>query len=198
MADQERHASGSSRWYHDEARAALLNSEVSNKIRGLWGGFTAFVLRDNVLEVAVGLIFATAFTKLVTSLVSNIILPPISLLPFMSKNLDEKFLVLKKGPNFEPPNGYNTREQASGDGAIVWAYGAFADEALKFIGVGAALYLIATVYGAFTKDSIIRDTIRCMYCRKEISAKAKRCPLCTSWLDGREDKETSALAPHES
>ena len=66
---------------------------------------------------------ATAFTKVTNSLVSDVILPPVSLLPFMSKNLEEKFLVLKRGPNYEGPNGYNTREQAAQDGAVVWAYG---------------------------------------------------------------------------
>jgi len=198
MADQQTSSSPneSGRWNSAELRASLIGSEqrVSRHISSLWSGFTSFVMRDNVLEVAVGLIFATAFTKVVTSLVSDILLPPISLMPFMSKNLDEKFLVLKKGPKYTKPFGYNTRGQAVGDGAVIWTYGSFIDEMLNFVGVGIALYFLATLYGACTKDSIIRYTVHCQYCRKEISAKAKRCPLCTSWLDGREDKETSALA----
>ncbi|TFK26169.1 gated mechanosensitive channel, partial [Coprinopsis marcescibilis] len=189
-----------SRWISDDARTGLLHAEtrVSGKIRSLWSGFLSFALRDNVLEVAVGLIIATAFTKVVSSLVSDIILPPISLFPFMSKKLEEKFLVLRKGPNYEKPFGYNTREQAIADGAVVWAYGAFSDEVITFITVGITLYSIATAYGYFSRESIIKPTMRCPYCRKEISVKAKRCYLCTSWLDGREDKETSALAHHES
>ncbi|KAH6916224.1 large-conductance mechanosensitive channel [Coprinopsis sp. MPI-PUGE-AT-0042] len=161
-----------SRWGND-ARTALLDTErqVSRRFQSLWTGFTAFALRDNVLEVAVGLILATAFTKVTNSLVSDVILPPVSLLPFMSKNLEEKFLVLKRGPNYEGPNGYNTREQAAQDGAIVWAYGAFGDEVVKFIGVGISLYVIASLYGALSKESIIRHTMHCQYCRKEISAK---------------------------
>ncbi|KAF8911606.1 ion channel [Gymnopilus junonius] len=184
-------------WVSDDTRAALLNTEskVKNKIRSVWGGFVNFALRDNVLEVAVGLIIAAAFTSVVKSLVSDILLPPISLLPFMSRNLEEKFVILKKGPHFRGPNqvGYNTRKQALDDGAVILTYGAFFDELVNFIGLGLVLYLVANIYGYFSKDSIIKNTTKCTYCRKEIGSKAKRCPMCTSWLDGREDKETSVL-----
>ncbi|KAF9562996.1 ion channel [Agrocybe pediades] len=186
------------RW--DETRAALMHTEttVRRKVNSIWTGFTAFALRDNVLEVAVGLIIATAFTAVVNSLVSDILLPPLSLLPFMSRNLEEKFFVLRKGPLFQRPYGYNTRKQAVEDGAVILTYGAFLDNLVNFLGVGLALYCIANVYGYFSHDSIIRHTVKCPYCRKEISVKAKRCPMCTSWMDGREDKETSALPARAS
>ena len=68
---------------------------------------------------------ATAFTSVVNSLVSDILLPPISLLPFMShKNLPEKFWILRGGPNGS--NGYNTLKQAAEDGAVTMAYGSVA------------------------------------------------------------------------
>ncbi|KDQ59937.1 hypothetical protein JAAARDRAFT_126836 [Jaapia argillacea MUCL 33604] len=186
----------------DDTREALLDAEhtMSRKVKGAWDGFTDFALRDSVLEVAVGLIIAAAFTRVVNSLVSDILLPPISLLPFMSRNLEEKFWVLKRGPHYTRPQGYNTRQQAAEDGAVTLTYGAFLDQLVNFIGLGLALYTIANIYGYFSHDSIIKHTVKCKYCRKEISQKvclwslAKRCPLCTSWLDGREDRETSALA----
>ncbi|KDR75563.1 hypothetical protein GALMADRAFT_268127 [Galerina marginata CBS 339.88] len=168
-------------------------SRVKRTFRSAWTGFVQFALRDNVLEVAVGLIIATAFTAVVNSLVSDVLLPPLSLLPFVSRNLEEKFLVMRKGPHYL--NGYNTRKQAVEDGAVILTYGAFIDQLVNFIGIGVILYIIANIYGYFSKDSIIRHTVKCTYCRKEISSKAKRCPMCTSWLDGREDKETSALSP---
>ncbi|PPQ67953.1 hypothetical protein CVT26_005833 [Gymnopilus dilepis] len=188
--------------FPDTTREALLHTEsrVKNKIRSVWTGFVDFALRDNVLEVAVGLIIAAAFTSAVKSLVSDVLLPPISLLPFMSRNLEEKFLILKKGPHYRGPDhvGYNTRRQATEDGAVIMAYGAFLDELVNFIGLGLVLYLVANIYGYISKDSIITHTVKCTYCRKEISAKARRCPMCTSWLDGREDKETTALDPPHS
>ncbi|KAF9524327.1 ion channel [Crepidotus variabilis] len=193
MADQRQ----PSRWNSAEARTHLMNAEtmVSNRVKGIWSGFLDFALRDNVLEVAVGLIVASTFTAVVNSLVSDILLPPLSLLPFMSKNIEEKFWILQRG--IHGSQGYNTRKQAIDDGAVIMMYGQFINKIVDFICIGLSLYLIATLYGAFSHDSIIRHTIRCRYCRKEISEKAKRCPLCTTWMDGREDKETSALPHHD-
>ncbi|KAF9479888.1 gated mechanosensitive channel [Pholiota conissans] len=186
-------------WASDEARRALLRdaeTDVKRKVKTAWSGFTSFALRDNVLEVAVGLIIASTFTAVVNSLVSDIILPPLSLLPFMSRNIEEKFWILRKGPHFKNLGGYNTRNQAVEDGAVILTYGAFIDKFVNFIGIGLTLYLLANVYGYFSHESIIRHTMKCKYCRKEMSEKAKRCPMCTSWQDGREDKETSALPSH--
>ena len=66
---------------------------------------------------------AAAFTAVVKSLVSDILLPPVSLLPFMSRNLEEKFLVMRKGPHYSKIVGYNTRQQAIDDGAVILTYG---------------------------------------------------------------------------
>ncbi|RDW84501.1 hypothetical protein BP6252_02091 [Coleophoma cylindrospora] len=100
--------------------------EAGKKAKRVWSGFQDFALQDNVLEVAVGLIIAAAFTTVVTSFVSEILLPPLSLLPFINRNLEEKFAVLRKGPHYvpgDPHNGYNTLKQALDDGAVVLAYG---------------------------------------------------------------------------
>jgi len=61
----------------------------------------------------------------VTSFVSDILLPPLSLLPFINRNMDEKFAILQPGPNYNRTNGigYNTLKQAADDGAVVMAYG---------------------------------------------------------------------------
>lgn len=54
---------------------------------------------------------------------SDILLPPISLIPFINKNLDEKFAVLRRGQHYMKGYGYNTLKQALDDGAVVMAYG---------------------------------------------------------------------------
>lgn len=53
------------------------------------------------------------------------VLPVVSLLPFLNRNMDQKFAVLSKGPNYASEEGYNTLEQARDDGALVlaWGYG---------------------------------------------------------------------------
>ncbi|CAK5275801.1 unnamed protein product [Mycena citricolor] len=128
---------------------------------------------------------AGGFSKLVNSFISDVLLPPISLLPFLGRNLPAKFAVLRSGPN--PP--YNTVEQATEDGAITLAWGAFLDNLITFFALGAVLYTYAQLYAIFTKESIIKHIVKCKYCRKDISASAKRCAFCTSWTDGRDEKQ---------
>jgi large conductance mechanosensitive channel len=138
-------ADSPSTWGSSDAHETLVhtNATLNRKIRSAWTGFLNFALRDNVLEVAVGLMYvlwslsslffrklftlicriAAAFTSVVKSLVSDILLPPVSLLPFMSRNLEEKFLVMRKGSHYSKIAGYNTRQQAMDDGAVILTYG---------------------------------------------------------------------------
>jgi hypothetical protein len=76
----------------------------------------AFLGRDNVIEVALGLIIGAAFSDVVTSLVSDILLPPLTMISPNSRNLESHFLVLRKGDN--TLEDYNTIEQAAADGKI--------------------------------------------------------------------------------
>ncbi|MCJ1307545.1 hypothetical protein MMC25_001191 [Agyrium rufum] len=180
----------------DDTREALLDSgdQVQKHAKHAWDDFSDFALRDNVLEIGVGLIIASAFTAVVNSFVSDIILPPISLLPFLNKNLDEKFAVLKHGSSKHA--SYNTPKQALDDGAVVMVYGydpeprtfAFLSKVLSFFVVAMTLFAVARFYGWASGDSIIKQQVKCKYCRKRIGQKAKRCVNCTSWQDGREDK----------
>ncbi|CAF9926725.1 MAG: hypothetical protein HETSPECPRED_006406 [Heterodermia speciosa] len=109
----------------DDNGESLLHvgQKAKGNVKRVWDDFTDFVFSDNVLEVAVGLVLASAFTSVVKSFVSDLLLPIISLLPFINRNFDEKFAVLKKGPNYEQNSGYNTLKQALEDGAVVMAYG---------------------------------------------------------------------------
>jgi len=170
----------------DEAREALLHVEdfVDRKARSAWRDYKDFIGRDSVLEVAVGLIIASAFTTLVKSLVSDILLPPMSLLPFMQRNLPDKFVVLRSGP--EGPH-YLTVDQAAEDGAVTLAYGRFLDHTIDFLAVGWVLFIFAQIYSRFAPETIIKHQVKCKYCRKWISEKALRCFNCSSWTDGRED-----------
>jgi len=63
------------------------------------------------------------FTAVITSLVSDVLLPPLSILLPLNKNLEEKFAVLRQGPKYDSKSGYNTLEIARNDGAVVLAYG---------------------------------------------------------------------------
>jgi len=160
---------------------------VVGGVKTAWDGFKDFALRDNVLEVAVALVVSSSFTAVVNSLVSDILLPIVSILPFLDRNIESKFAVLRPGPHYNATiNGYNTIEQAADDGAVTLSYGLFITHVIHFFAVAFALYTIAQVYSKVSHDSIITKTTRCGYCRKYISMKAKRCAFCTSWQDGRE------------
>ncbi|KAJ5432947.1 Large-conductance mechanosensitive channel [Penicillium daleae] len=164
-----------------------VSQTATEQVRHGWRAFVNFAARDNVLEVALGLIIANAFTKVVTSFVSDMALPIVSLLPFLNRNMDQKFAVLSQGPNYVDGEGYNTIEQARDDGALVLAWGMFVENILNFAGVSLTLFAVAHLYMFISHDKIIKPTIRCRYCRKFISVEAKRCANCSSWQDGRED-----------
>ncbi|THV46917.1 hypothetical protein BGAL_0349g00080 [Botrytis galanthina] len=89
----------------DSSEPLLRTTNAANAARrhitGFWEGFVDFAFNDNVLHVAIGLIIAQSFTALITSLVSSVLLPPLSLLPFLNKNLEEKFAVLRPGPHYD-------------------------------------------------------------------------------------------------
>jgi large conductance mechanosensitive channel len=136
---------------------------------------------------------AASFSAVANSLVSDIILPIISLLPFIEKNLEEKFAVLRGGRHYATLH-YNTIQQALDDGAVVWAYGSFFDKILRFLLIAVALFLVAKSYSYLAGENIVRRQRRCAYCKKYISENARRCVNCTTWQDGREDRPPAVTA----
>jgi large conductance mechanosensitive channel len=116
--------------FYDDIHDGLLQGEqrIRRGARWFWRDFTgitqliskylssAFLGRDNVLEVALGLIIGAGFSNVVSSLVSDVILPPLSLLSPNAGNLASYFLVLRKGET--PDAVYNTVQQAAADGVF--------------------------------------------------------------------------------
>ncbi|PTB70841.1 gated mechanosensitive channel [Trichoderma citrinoviride] len=160
------------------------------KVTRFFNGFVDFAFQGNILQIAFGLILAAAFTDLVKSFVSAILMPPISVILPINKNIEEKFAVLRPGPHYNasaPNGGYNTLHQAQSDGAVVMAYGTFIYQMVSFVMVGFSLYGLAHVYELVGTDPIIKYSKKCPYCLKRINEKSRRCVNCSSWLDGRED-----------
>lgn len=123
---------------------------------------------------------AAAFTDLVKSFVSAILMPPIAIILPINKNIEEKFAVLRAGPNYNsssPSGGYNTLNQAQSDGAVVMAYGSFIYQMVSFVMVGFSLYGLAHVYTLLSHDPIIKYSRKCPYCLKRINEK-----VCLSFL----------------
>jgi len=143
--------------------------------------FKKFILRGNMIDLAVGVIIGGAFGKIITSLVNDIIMPPISLLlgklPF-----SDLYIVLRG----DVPAGA-TLAAAKELGAVTLNYGAFISVLIDFLIVAAVIFLaIKAVNRLYPKPAAAPaapTTKQCPYCFTDIPIKATRCPNCTSSLD---------------
>jgi large conductance mechanosensitive channel len=97
--------------------------------------FRDFAMRGNVLDLAVGIIIGAAFTAIVSSLVDDIIMPPIGLITG-GLDFSQLFVVLKGDGT------YNTVAQAKDAGAVTWNIGLFINAVIKFLIVAFAVFLL--------------------------------------------------------
>jgi large conductance mechanosensitive channel len=138
--------------------------------------FKEFAMRRNVLDMAIGIILGAAFGKIVSSFVSDILLPPIGLL--MGKvNFSSLFLSLSG-------QSYSSLDAAKAAGAPTVNYGAFIQTVLDFLIVTFVLFLLVRQVNAMTKKpsapAVAPTTKVCPYCLSTISINATRCAHCTS------------------
>jgi large conductance mechanosensitive channel len=140
--------------------------------------FKAFVLRGNVLDLAVGIIIGAAFGTIVKSLVDDVIMPPIGL-ALGGVDFANLFLLLKPGPKGPPP--YATLAEAQSAGAVTVNYGTFINNVVTFLIVAFVIFLIVRMANRLRPPEAVaaRD---CPYCRMSIPLSAVRCPHCTSEL----------------
>jgi large conductance mechanosensitive channel len=140
--------------------------------------FNKFVMRGNVLDLAVGVIIGAAFGKIVGSLVNDVIMPPIGLL-LGGVNFANLFLNLSGG-------SYATLAAAKEAGAATINYGLFINTIIEFLIVAFALFfIIKTVNQMQPKKEqapAAPTTKECPFCGTSIPVQAKRCPNCTSQL----------------
>lgn len=147
-------------------------------------GFRDFMMRGNVLDLAVAVIIGAAFTKVVNSLVEDLIMPPIGVV-LGKVDFSNLFVVLKEGAKVAGP--YATLAEARAAGASTLNYGLFITTVVTFLIVGFVVYLIvrsATRLGPKRVEapSTAKD---CPYCLSKIPLKASKCAFCTTALDAR-------------
>jgi len=97
--------------------------------------FKEFALKGNVLDLAIGIIIGAAFTAIVSSLVDDILMPPIGLITG-GVDFSQIFVVLNGAGEF------NTIEQAKEAGAVTWNVGRFINAVIKFLIVAFAVFLL--------------------------------------------------------
>ena len=144
--------------------------------------FREFILRGNVLDLAVGVIIGAAFGAIVGSLVNDLIMPPIGL-ALGSVDFRDLFVVLKEGATTVGP--YATLAAAKEAGAVTLNYGNFVNTVVQFLIVGFSIFMViraANKVYAKPAPPPPAPTKECPFCFSTIAPKATRCPNCTSEL----------------
>jgi large conductance mechanosensitive channel len=139
--------------------------------------FKEFTMRGNVMDMAIGIIIGIAFGKIVTSLVNDIIMPPIGLL--LGKIDFANLFVNISGTS------YPTLSAAKAAGAATINYGMFINTILDFIIVALVIFLMVRQVNRFKAKPApapAPTTKECPFCYSIIPIKATRCPNCTSQL----------------
>ena len=141
--------------------------------------FKTFIMRGNVVDLAVGVIIGAAFGTIVTSLVNDVLMPPIGRL---LGGVDFKDLFVSLSGQSFP-----TLAAAKAAGAPTLNYGAFLNAVINFAIVAFAVFLLVQqVNRLFPKPAgpAAPAMKECAWCASSIPAAAKRCPHCTSNLSG--------------
>ena len=143
--------------------------------------FKEFAMRGNVLDMAVGIIIGAAFGKIVSSLVADVLMPPIGKI-MGNVDFSNLFLVLKGGATTAGP--YAALVDAQAAGAVTLNYGMFINTVISFIIVAFAIFmLIKAMNTAKRKEAAPAPeptTKKCPRCLSDIPLKATRCAHCTS------------------
>ena len=143
---------------------------------GMISEFKEFIMRGNVMDMAVGVIVGGAFNTIVSSLVDDIIMPVISL---ATGKIDftSLFVALDGGT-------YKSLAQTKEEGAAVFAYGSFIQNVLQFLIVAFVLFLVIKGMNKLRKPEpeAAPTTKICPFCKNEVPIEATRCGFCTSEL----------------
>jgi large conductance mechanosensitive channel len=142
--------------------------------------FKEFIMRGNVVDMAVGIIIGIAFGVIITSLVADIIMPPIGL-ALNDVDFGNLFVVIKDG---DPVGPYAALADAKAAGAVTINYGVFIIAVISFIIIAFFVFLLVRSINKMRREAEPpkEDTKECPYCLSKIAIAAKRCAYCTSEL----------------
>ncbi len=139
--------------------------------------FKEFALKGNMLDLAVGIILGSAFGKIITSLVNDILMPPLGLL-LGKVDFSNLFIDLSG-------KGYKSLQEAKAAGGATLNYGIFINVLIDFIIVSLVMFLLIKQINKLNRkkqEPKPVSTKECPYCFSQINIKATRCPNCTSEL----------------
>jgi large conductance mechanosensitive channel len=138
--------------------------------------FKEFIMRGNVLDLAVGIIIGAAFGKIVTSFVGDILMPPIGL---VLGKVDFASLFVNLSDTH-----YATLAEAKAAGAATINYGLFISAIIDFLVIALVIFLVVRQANKLRKEPppAEPDTRDCPFCLSTVPIKAVRCAHCTSEL----------------
>ena len=138
--------------------------------------FKEFAMKGNVLDLAVGFIIGAAFGKIVTSLVTDIIMPPFGLI--LGKVDFSNLFINISGKS------YASLAEAKQAGAATINYGIFLNNVVDFVIVAFAIFILVRMVNRWNKPVPVAadPTKECPFCHTMIPILATRCPNCTSQL----------------
>lgn len=125
--------------------------------------FRSFISRGNVIDMAVGIMIGASFSKIVNTLVNNVLMPPLGLI-LGGMDFGNLKITLKKGSGLSP--------------AVTIDYGLFINSLVDFLIITGSIFILIKIINSIYHVSF--PQITCPECQMHISSKAKRCPHCTS------------------
>jgi large conductance mechanosensitive channel len=134
--------------------------------------FREFIARGNVVDLAVGVIIGASFGKIVSSLVSDVLMPPLGL---VLGKIDFSNLFVNLG---DKP--VKTVAEAKAAGVPTINYGQFIDAIIQFVILAFVVFLVVQAVGKVYKTAVA--TKACPFCAENIPVAAKKCGRCTSDL----------------
>ena len=140
--------------------------------------FRAFLIRGNVIDLAVAVVIGAAFSAIVTSFVSDILMPPVGL-ALGGVNFADLFVTLSG-------RSYPSLAAAKAAGAATLNYGVFLNTILNFIIIAFAVFILVRQADRLRAKPTpaTPSTKECPHCAMAIPVRATRCPHCTSALTG--------------
>lgn len=136
--------------------------------------FKEFVMRGNVMDLAIGIIIGAAFGKIITSFVSDVLMPPIGL-ALGSVDFTNLYINLSGAH-------YDTLKAAKEAGAVTINYGVFLSTVIDFLIVAFVIFLVIRQINRLKRTPEAASTRECPFCLSSIPIAATRCPHCTSDL----------------
>jgi len=145
--------------------------------------FKEFVMRGNVVDMAIGIVIGAAFGTIVKSFVDDVLMPPIGLL-LGNVDFSNLFVTLKEGSKAAGP--YASLALAKAAGAVTLNLGIFINTIISFIIIAFAVFMVIKGINRMKREKEAPPaeptTKDCPFCFTAIPIQASRCPNCTSQL----------------